>query len=130
MERDRTKVLATAIAAIALDRYVLGETRLTPNLMYAGAVVGSILAKDVIVQPIENAIGLSAPLKDQRSMANRSLELGVVAGSTHIVNGMVLQNEAGQSNLEYWWRMGCSAAADVIGEFATDYMTGQALPTF
>ena len=124
------KLLSVGVLALAFDRIMIGESDWSKSLIYAGCVAGSAAASETIIDSVAAYVpGMHrSVIKQEKDMIERALELGTVAATTHVANGWVLGNEAGQSSQEYYIRMGGSAACDILGELVSNYVVNSNQP--
>ena len=121
--------LKTALAfglGVAFDKFVVGETDMMKNAIYAGSLAVAVYGENTIVSAIETQIPSikSASFANEKQMTERAIELATVAGTTHALNSWVLNNEAGQNRNEYWTRMAASMAIDWLSEKGLEYING------
>ena len=118
--------LAAAATAIVLDKYVL----MNPNMMssaYFGASVGAALFAVKMVEvnvptflPDIPSIGASA-----KTLSNRVAEIAGGVGGAYVISKFVVKDTSSPQMMMK--RLGVVIAADLAGEYASDYVNSRPL---
>ena len=113
--------------AVAMDKFVLGNTDLNQSLMFAGATTAGIVVGEMIaVKAITSGLlPDSAGLYQGKLVSQRLLELTVGIGSGYALNSFVLKNDYNRN--DFLKRLGVIAAVDVLAEYAKDYILGNTI---
>ena len=121
------KPVATALVAFVIDSFVLKETDTNKTIALslsagagaaAGSMVGSFLPSFDLGTYFGNGKGLS----------QRVAEIGLGAAGSYVVNTMVLKNVSYRENA--FDKIPVFIAADIAGEYISDYIAGRPLAIF
>jgi hypothetical protein len=121
-----TKPLASAGVAILLDRFFLKNTSVQKNLVFGASVaigiaVGSVVGDNIPQLPNVPLLG------NGKEIGSRLGEVAVGAGTVWGINKWVMKNDSGTS---FNKRILVIVAADIAGEYASDYMSSRPLALF
>ena len=126
---DYVKPLTAAAAAFALDKFVL----MNPNMMssaYFGASVGAALFAVKMVEvnvpaflPDIPSIGATG-----KTLSNRVAEIAGGVGASYVISKFVAKDTSSPQVMMK--RMACVVAADLAGEYASDYANSRPLSYF
>ena len=126
---DYVKPLTAAATAFALDKFVL----MNPNMMssaYFGASVGAALFAVKMVEvnvpkfmPDIASIGASG-----QTLSNRVAEIAGGVGLSYAISEFVAKDTSSPQVIMK--RMACVVAADLAGEYASDYANSRPLSYF
>jgi hypothetical protein len=121
-----TKPASAAAIAILLDRFFLKNTSVQKNLVFGASVaigiaVGSMVGDNIPQLPNVPLLG------NGKEIGSRLSEVAVGAGTTWAVNKWVMKNDSGTS---FNKRILVIVAADIAGEYASDYMSSRPLALF
>ena len=109
------KPVVAGVTAGALDHFVMGNSNIKSNAMFAGAVGGGIMA----VSWVEPIISPLFPSKTSighigKALEGRVVEIACGSASAYALNHFVLKNEYTSRDLMY--KVGVIAVADIVGE--------------
>ena len=117
------KPVVVAGAIVALDKYALNQNNLN-NSIYFGLAGAIGIYTASMVTPMIPKQG-SGSFMDARTIEGRILEIGLGTGATYGLNKFVFNNDLNPNDLMV--KVGVIVAADVIGEYITDYIEGRPL---
>ena len=117
------KPILTGIAIIGLDKYALNQSNLNSSIYFGIAGAVGIFGAQLITPMIPNQG--SGTMVDPRTLEARILEVGLGTGATYALNKFVLNNDLNPNDL--LMKCGVIVAADVIAEFADDYLNNRPL---
>ena len=123
------KPLSTAAVAVAINQFILKENDMNKSL-YLGAAAGlGVLGGGYVgsMLPAMN-FGNTAYFGNGKGVSARIAEIGVGTAGAFILNTYVLKNSSFRDN--YMNQIGVIIAADLAGEYITDYISGRALAIF
>ena len=123
-EKMYLKPLLTGAIAGGLDRYYLGMNNTNSNLMFAGAVGAAIYASELIAPSIPNIGSLSDGMLNNKNLAVRLTEIGLGSAFAVGVNRYLGNEYVNATTLQ---RVGVVIVSDVLGEYASDYLTNKPL---
>jgi len=117
------KPVLVAGAIVALDKYALNQQNLNNSLYFGLAGAIGVYAASMVT-PLIPKQG-SGTFMDARTIEGRILEIGMGTGATYGLNRFVFNNDLNPNDL----LMKCAviAGADLIGEYASDYLEGRPL---
>ena len=117
------KPVLVAGCIVALDKYALNQTNLNNSLYFGLAGAIGVYTASMITPLIPNQG--SGSFMDARTLEGRILEISLGTGSTYALNKFVFDNDLNPNDL----LMKCAviAGADVIAEFADDYLNNRPL---
>lgn len=118
------KPLVGAAVAVAADKFILNNNDLNKSLMF-GASVGAGLYAATLIAPMIPPLIPPTTLSNGKTIQDRVVEVGSGAGSAYALNRFVLKND--YSRGEMFKRLAIIAACDFVGEYASDYMSGNPL---
>jgi len=123
------KPLATAAVAMAIDQFLLKESNMQKS-MYLGAAAGIGVGASSFVSgmiPSTN-FGNQAFFGNGKGVSARITEIGLGTASAFVLNTYVLKNTSFRDN--YMNQIGVIIAADLAGEYISDYVAGRPLAIF
>ena len=123
------KPLSTAALAVAINQFILKENDMQKS-MYLGAAAGLGVAAGgyvgSMIPPMN--FGNSAYFGNGKGVSARIAEIGLGTAGAFVLNTYVLKNSSFNDN--YMNVIGVIIAADLAGEYITDYISGRALAIF
>ncbi len=121
------KPVATALVAYAIDQFVLKETNQNKSMSIAAAA-GIGATTGMIVGSIIPTLDLGTYFGNGKGLSQRVAEIGLAAGGSYVINNMVLKNTGFRESP--WAKLPVFIAADVAGEYISDYIAGRPLAIF
>jgi len=123
------KPLSTAAVAVAINQFILKENDMQKS-MYLGAAAGLGVAGGSFVASMIPPMnfGNSAYFGNGKGVSARIAEIGLGTAGAFVLNTYVLKNSSFRDN--YMNQIGVIIAADLAGEYITDYVAGRALAIF
>ena len=123
---DYFKIIATAGSAAAIDMFIFGENNINNTGVIAvsagaGAWIGSMVGTSLP----DLSSSLPVFLGNGKGLMQRALEIGSGVGAGYAINKFVLKSGGYRENMTN--KLITFAAADVIGEYASDYINGRPL---
>ena len=122
------KPLATGVVAVALNQFILKEDM--QKSMYLGiAAAGGVAGGSFVASMIPPMnFGNTAYFGNGKGVAARIAEIGLGTAGSFVLNTYVLKNSSFRDN--YMNQIGVIIAADLAGEYISDYVAGRALAIF
>ena len=117
------KPILTGIAVIGIDKYVLNQTNLNSSIYFGAAAAVGISGAQLVTPMFPNQG--SNTMVDPRTLEGRILEISLGTGATYALNRYVLNNDLNPNDL--LMKVTVIAGADVIAEFADDYLNNRPL---
>ena len=114
-------LLAGGIAYLG-DAYVLKEPEMMKSATFAGIVTASIAAASMLEPTFESVFLGDQGYTPTKPLAGRLFEIGLAAGSVHIVNKYALYND---NFTEPWKRVSLIVASDIMAEYVVDMFTNK-----
>ena len=123
------KPVSSAVVAIAIDQFFLKESNMQKS-MYLGAAVGLGVAGGSFVGSMIPPMnfGQQAYFGNGKGVSARIAEIGLGTGAAFVLNTYVLKNTSFRDN--YVNQIGVIVAADLAGEYISDYVAGRPLAIF
>ena len=123
------KPLSTAAVAVAIDQFILKESNMQKS-MYLGASAGLGVAAGGFVASMIPPMnfGQQAYFGNGKGVSARIAEIGLGTGAAFVLNTYVLRNTSFRDN--YMNQIGVIVAADLAGEYISDYVAGRPLAIF
>jgi hypothetical protein len=123
------KPLSTAAVAVAIDQFILKESNMQKS-MYLGAAAGAGVAAGSFVGSMIPPMnfGQQAYFGNGKGVSARIAEIGLGTGAAFVLNTYVLKNTSFRDN--YMNQIGVIVAADLAGEYISDYVAGRPLAIF
>ena len=123
---DYFKIIATAGSAAAIDMFIFGESNINNTGVIAvsagaGAWIGSMVGTSLP----DLSTSLPVFLGNGKGLMQRTIEIGSGAGAAYAINKFVLKSGGYRENMTN--KLITFAAADIIGEYASDYINGRPL---
>ena len=123
---DYFKIIATAGSAAALDMFVFGENNINNTGVIAvsagaGAWIGSMVGTSLP----DLSSSLPVFLGNGKGLLSRVVEIGSGVGTAYAVNKFVLKSGGYRENMTN--KLITFAVADVIGEYASDFINNRPL---
>ena len=120
------KPLATSAVAIAIDQFFFNESDLTKSLTFgasagAGAYIGMMIGSSL--PDLSNT--LPTFLGNGKGLMQRAAEIGSGTATAYVINKYVMKNTSYKENIMN--KIGGIVAADLIGEYISDYLAGRPL---
>ncbi len=122
------KPMVAGAVAVLLDRNVIGESDMTRNAYFGAAVAVGIYASQFVTPLADMLPGLPSlndGIYEAKTLTKRIVEVSSGSASAYFLNKYVLMNDTHPNELMY--RIGIVAASDFIGEYVSDYMSGNPL---
>ena len=121
------KPLATAGLVVALDQMVLNESNLNNSIIFGVSAAAGVYAGMMIGSAIPDmSATLPVFLGNGKGLIQRVAEVGFGAGAGYGVNKFVFKNSGGYRENMYN-KIGILVAADIGGEYITDFIQGRPL---
>ena len=123
------KPASTAAVAFAINNFILKENDMQKSMYLAAAAGLGVAAGGYVgsmIPPMN--FGNSAYFGNGKGVSARIAEIGVGTAGAFILNTYVLKNSSFRDN--YMNQIGVIIAADLAGEYITDYVAGRALAVF
>lgn len=121
------KPLATAGLVVALDQMVLNESNLNNSIIFGVSAAAGVYAGMMIGSAIPDmSATLPVFLGNGKGLIQRVAEVGFGAGAGYGVNKFVFKNSGGYRENMYN-KIGVLVAADIGGEYITDFIQGRPL---
>ena len=123
------KPASTAAVAFAINNFILKENDMQKSMYLAAAAGLGVAAGGYVgsmIPPMN--FGNSAYFGNGKGVSARIAEIGVGTAGAFILNTYVLKNSSFRDN--YMNQIGVIIAADLAGEYITDYVAGRALAIF
>lgn len=122
MSTDIVKPLVTSLVAGLANRYICKETSMKRNAIFAGAVGVGVFAGGAVATMIPP---MGSVLGNGKGLSARVVEVGLGSAVSYGINKVLMQNVSyGDSFAK---KVGIIVVADIIGEYASDYMAGRPL---
>ena len=120
------KIIATAGSAAAIDMFIFGENNINNTGVIAvsagaGAWIGSMVGTSLP----DLSSSLPVFLGNGKGLMQRAVEIGSGVGTAYAVNKFVLKSGGYRENITN--KLITFAVADVIGEYASDYINNRPL---
>ena len=125
---DFVKPAIGAVVAILGDKYILNNQNMNSNAVFGASVGIGIYASGLISPNIPKFIPDLGTMANGKLIQDRITEISLSGGSSYVINRFVMQNDYNPSDMMK--KVGIIAAADFIGEYASDYFGGRALSYF
>ena len=117
------KPIITGAVIVAIDKYALNQQNLNNSIYFGIAGAIGIFGAQIVTPLIPNQG--SGTMIDPRTLEGRVLEVGLGTGATYALNKFVFLNDLNPNDL--MMKVGVILAADVISEFADDYLNNRPL---
>ena len=123
---DYLKIMVTGASAFAIDMFVFGENDINKSGVvgvsaaggaWVGSMVGTALPYLSSTLPVFMGNG--------KGLLSRVIEIGSGVGAGYAINKFVLKNNGYRSDIQN--KLITFAAADVIGEYASDFINSRPL---
>ena len=121
---DTVKIISTAAVAYAIDSMIMGETD-SQKSMYLGLAAGVGAGVGSTIASFLPDLATGTVLGNGKALMSRVAEIGTGVGSSYAINRYVLRNTNYREN--FMNKVLTLAAADVIGEYISDYTAGRPL---
>ena len=123
------KPLTTGAVAVALNQFILKENDMQKS-MYLGVAAGAGVAAGSFVGSMLPAMNFGSQqyFGNGKGVSQRIAEIGCGTIGAFVLNTYVLKNSSFRDN--YMNQIGVIIAADLAGEYITDYVAGRALAIF
>ena len=121
------KPVATALVAFVIDSFVLKETDTNKTISIAVAA-GAGAAGGMMVGSFLPSFDLGTYFGNGKGLSQRVAEIGLGAAGSYVVNTMVLKNDSYRENA--FDKIPVFIAADIAGEYISDYIAGRPLAIF
>ena len=123
---DYFKIIATAASAGAIDMFIFGESNINNTGVIAvsagaGAWIGSMVGTSLP----DMSSSLPVFLGNGKGLMQRAIEIGSGVGGAYAINKFVLKSGGYRENMTN--KLITFAAADIIGEYASDYINNRPL---
>jgi len=121
------KPLATAAVAVAIDQFILKNDMNRSMYLGLASGVGASLGSSIGFLPPVN-FGMQSFFGNGKGVTQRITEMGVGVGAAYVINNYVLKNTGFRDNFTN--QIGVIVAADLAGEYISDYIAGRPLAFF
>ena len=128
MSSEFIKPAVGGVVAIVADRYIFNNTNTNSNAIFGASVAAGLYASTMITPNIPGFLPDMGTLASGKALQDRITEIALSSGSAYAINRFVLNNDYNPQDLMK--RVAVIAAADFIGEYASDYFGGRALSYF
>ena len=123
------KPLATGAVAVAINQFILKENDMNKSLYLGLAAAGGVAAGSFVgsmIPPMN--FGSQAYFGNGKGVSQRIAEIGLGTAGAFVLNTYVLRNTSFRDN--YVNQIGTIIAADLAGEYISDYVAGRPLAIF
>ena len=121
------KPLATAGLVVALDQMVLNENNINNSIIFGVSAAAGVYAGMMIGYAIPDmSHSLPVFLGNGKGLLQRVAEVGFAGGAGYGINTFVFKNSSGYRENMYN-KIGVLVAADIGGEYITDFIQGRPL---
>ena len=123
------KPLATGAVAVAINQFILKENDMNRS-MYLGIAAAAGAAAGSFVNSMlpDMNFGSQQYFGNGKGVSQRIAEVGMGSGAAFILNTYVLKNTSFRDN--YINQIAVIVAADLAGEYISDYVAGRPLAIF
>ena len=123
------KPLSTAAVAVLINQFILKENDMQKSMYLGIAAAGGVAAGSFVASMIPPMnFGNTAYFGNGKGVSARIAEIGIGSAGAYVLNTFVLKNSSFRDN--YMNQIGVIIAADLAGEYITDYVAGRALAIF
>ena len=122
------KPLATGAVAVAINQFILKENDMNKSLYLGIAAAGGVAAGGFVGSMIPPMNFGQAYFGNGKGVSQRIAEIGLGTGAAFVLNTYVLKNTSFRDN--YVNQIGVIVAADLAGEYISDYVAGRPLAIF
>ena len=123
------KPLATGAVAVAINQFILKENDMNRSMYLGIAAAGGAAAGSFVGSMLPDMnFGSQQYFGNGKGVSQRIAEIGMGSGAAFILNTYVLKNTSFRDN---WMnQIGVIVAADLAGEYISDYVAGRPLAIF
>ena len=123
------KPLATGAVAVAINQFILKENDMNRSMYLGIAAAGGAAAGSFVGSMLPDMnFGSQQYFGNGKGVSQRIAEVGMGSGAAFILNTYVLKNTSFRDN---WMnQIGVIVAADLAGEYISDYVAGRPLAIF
>jgi len=120
------KPLATAGLVVALDQFFLNESNINNSIIFAASAGAGVYAGMMVGSSLPDlSESLPVFLGNGKGLMQRVAEVGFGTGIGFAVNKFVFKNSGYRENMTN--KLGVLVAADIGGEYITDFLAGRPL---
>jgi len=120
------KPLATAGLVVALDQFFLNESNINNSIIFAASAGAGVYAGMMVGSSLPDlSESLPVFLGNGKGLMQRVAEVGFGTGVGFAVNKFVFKNSGYRENMTN--KLGVLVAADIGGEYITDFLAGRPL---
>jgi len=120
------KPLATAGLVVALDQFFLNESNINNSIIFAASAGAGVYAGMMVGSSLPDlSDSLPVFLGNGKGLMQRVAEVGFGTGVGFAVNKFVFKNSGYRENMTN--KLGVLVAADIGGEYITDFLAGRPL---
>lgn len=120
------KPLATAAIVVGLDQMVLNESNINNSIIFGVSAAAGVYGGMMIGYAIPDmSSSLPVFLGNGKGLIQRVVEVGFGTGIGFAVNKFVFKNSGYRENMTN--KLGVLVAADIGGEYITDFIQGRPL---
>jgi len=120
------KPLATAGLVVALDQFFLNESNINNSIIFGASAGAGVYAGMMIGSSLPDmSESLPVFLGNGKGLMQRVAEVGFGTGVGFAVNKFVFKNSGYRENMTN--KLGVLVAADIGGEYITDFLAGRPL---
>jgi hypothetical protein len=131
LDKSVVKPVATAAFVAAAEKYYFKNNDLKSIAMYSAAIGASSFAASIVAPQITPDLGLNiGTMVSGKAVEERVVELAFGVGAAYGLNTFILRNNFDFKAPETIKRIGLLVAAEVGGEFVSDFFAGQPLNYF
>lgn len=131
MDHKSFKILSAFGVSVFLDHYLIGETNWYNNSLYGVALGTAMFSSEFVMAGIDSLPvhipTISKSLYDGKTLTSRIVEISIMTGTSTLINSKGFNNTKMQGTDELVFRVGMSAAIDIMSEYFADYMSNQKL---
>ena len=123
---DYFKIIATAGSAAAIDMFIFGESNINNTGVIAVSAAGGAWIGSMVGTSLPDlSESLPVFLGNGKGLMQRAIEIGSGVGAGYAINKFVLKSGGYRENMTN--KLITFAAADVIGEYASDFINNRPL---
>jgi hypothetical protein len=123
---DYFKIIATGASAAAIDMFVFGENNINNTGVIAVSAAGGAWIGSMVGTSLPDlSSSLPVFLGNGKGLMQRAIEIGSGVGAGYAINKFVLKSGGYRENITN--KLITFAAADIIGEYASDFINNRPL---
>ena len=123
---DYFKIIATGASAAAIDMFIFAENNINNTGVIAVSAAGGAFIGGMVGTSLPDlSSSLPVFLGNGKGLMQRAIEIGSGVGAGYAINKFVLKSGGYRENMTN--KLITFAAADIIGEYASDYINNRPL---